>query len=218
MRSTNRGSTPIALVAVHVLAGCSLGRATPPMESYVLGGSPAGEAATGSGPSEGFTIGLRRLDLASYLATPAIVVRQGTNRMLISQSHRWVEDPGEGINRVIAGDLAAGSSVRAVDVAPWPARSAHDYLIQVHVTRFEGIAPEEPAASGGEAHVLASWEILRSPDGVVLARGVSEYREPGWSVGDYGELVSLLGAGVSALAADLTARIEMLDESQHGDR
>jgi hypothetical protein len=37
--------------------------------------------------------------------------------------------------------------------------------------------------------VLATWEIIRPLDGAVLARGVTDYRQRGWRVGDYAGLV-----------------------------
>ena len=65
--------------ALITAAGCfSLGRPTPPLEEYVLGGGARAEAAARARDTGGVTIGLRRLDLAPYLATTAIVVRRGS--------------------------------------------------------------------------------------------------------------------------------------------
>jgi uncharacterized lipoprotein YmbA len=203
MRKTMRTALilPLALLAV---AGCfRLSRDTPPLEQFVLGGTAAASTAAASADPTGVTIGVRRLDLASYLATPAVVIRRGAHQIEHSEFHRWAEDPGEGITRAVAGYLAAEPSIRAVDVAPWAAGSRHDYLVQLHIARFEGVAPADSGAVDGEAHLLATWEIIRPVDAAVLARGTTEHREGGWTVGDYAGLVTSLDRGLSGLATDL---------------
>lgn len=206
-RSIATGST-IPLV-LFLLVGCfSLGRDSPPLEQYVLGGDRTTAEARSSVQVDGLTIGLRRLDLEPYLATPAIVVRRGPRQIMTSDFHRWGEDPRDGINRAVARHLAARSSVRAVDVAPWAVRSSHDYLVKIHVSRFEGVSPEEATATDGEAHVLATWEIIRPASGEVLARGGTDYRVGSWTVGNYAHLVDLLDRGLDELTADLVSRLE----------
>lgn len=190
----------LALVPVAA-AGCSLGRSSPPLQQYVLGGGTRVESSAPANP-EGLVIGVRRLDIASYLAVPAIAVRQGS-RILHSEFHRWGEDLDEGINRAVARYLAAAGPIRAVDIAPWPTRSRYDHLVQLHVARFEGVLPDGATIGGGEAHLLANWEIIRHEDGAVLARGVTDYRAPGWKTGDYAGLVTLLDEGLRTLASDL---------------
>ncbi|HSJ10340.1 MAG TPA: PqiC family protein [Longimicrobiales bacterium] len=206
MRNTTRAARLMAMPAILMMAGCfSLGRDTPPLQQFVLGATPVANEGALSPDATGLTLGLRRLDLAAYLAMPSIVTRRGAHQVMVSEFHRWGEDPVEGINRALAGYLAATQPVRAVDVAPWPVRSGHAYLVQVHVTRFEGVAPADTLVMQGEAHVQASWEIHRPGDGIVLARGGTDYRGAGWRVGDYAGLVTLLDGGLNALARDLVA-------------
>jgi uncharacterized lipoprotein YmbA len=194
----------IGLFALTALTGCfSLSREEPRQQHYVLGGSALQETGPPAERLAGLTIGLRPLRLAAYLETLLIVVRQGPHQIRFSEFHRWGEDLGGGINRAVAGYLTARAPFQGVDVVPWPPQTQHDYLIQLHLLRFEGVAPEEPAASEGEVHLLATWEIIRQPDGAVLARGTTDYRERGWTVGDYAGLVTLLDAGVRVLSDDL---------------
>jgi uncharacterized protein len=206
-RSMLAGS--IVPLILFTLVGCfSLGRDSPALEQYVLGGDRTAAPASSPADVTGLTVGLRRLDLEPYLATPAIVVRRGDRQVTMSDFHRWGEDPRDGINRAVARHLAARPSVRAVDVAPWPVRSSHDYLVKVHVSRFEGVTPEELTATHGEAHVLATWEIIRPTSGEVLFRGTTDYRVGGWTVGDYAHLVALLDRGLDELAADLVLSLD----------
>jgi len=202
---------PILLVALVALTGCfSLSREVPPVRFYVLGGTwpatgtPAGLTDAPASPLAGRSIGLRQLQLAEYLATPLLVVREGPHQITFSEFHQWGEDLDGGINRAVAGYLAAGAPFQSVNVAPWQPQAQYDFLIQLHLSCFEGVAPE------GEAHLLAAWEIIRQRDGAVLARGTTDYRTPGWTVGDYDGLVALLDTGLGVLTNDLVASLGTL--------
>jgi uncharacterized lipoprotein YmbA len=192
------------------LAGCfSLARQEPPQRHYVLGdGAPVAESRSAAA-REGPTVGLRRLRLATYLEMPYVVVREGASEVAYSEYHRWGEPLGEGINRAVAGRLAARGGFRGVDTAPFPAQQRYDYLVQLHVERFEGVAPTGAVTGSaqGEAQLLATWEVIRQADGVVVARGATDHRAPGWRVGDYPDLVRLLGAGLDVLTADVARSI-----------
>lgn len=202
----------LGVLILALLPGCfSLGRTSPTLEQYVIGGGGTTQLEAPIASLDGVSVGIRRLDLADYLATPAIVVRRGSHEVLTSDFHRWGEDPAAGINRAVARHLAAAASFRAVDVAPWPVRTPHEYLIQLHVTRFEGVVPagasltvgETAGAVTGAAQVRASWEIIRQRDETVLARGDTEHVQEGWTVGDYAALVALLDEGLAVVARDV---------------
>jgi uncharacterized lipoprotein YmbA len=201
LRVVRTAGTLISTALLGVMGCVSLGRDAPALEQYVLSARTAPVARAPD--ASGMTIGLRRLDLAPYLATPSIVVRRGAHQIMVSDFHRWGEDLGEGINRTVASHLAAAASVRAVHVAPWPVGTRHDYLVQLHVTRFEGVA--DTLATEGHVQVLASWEIIRPPEGAVVAQGGTDYRRSGWRVGDYAGLVMLLEGGLDVLAGDLVS-------------
>jgi uncharacterized lipoprotein YmbA len=223
MRNHLRPTRLLAPVVLLVLAGCfKLSRESPRLQQYVLGGAStasAGESATTGatasastgatpvGPSAptraGLTIGLRRIDLASYLAVPAIVTRRGANELILSEFHRWGGDLDEAINRAVAGHLAGLPPVRAVEIAPWQAQTRHDFLLQLHVTHFEGVA--DSAATEGRVHLLAGWDIIRPLDGRVLVRGSTDDRTGTWRVGDYAGLVTGLDAALLRLARDVSA-------------
>jgi len=201
----------VCLTAMVGSSGCfGLNRGAPPLNHYVLGGGGSHQVAIPTGDPAGISIGLRRPQVASYLDTPLIVVRRGLHQIGFSEFHRWGEQLGGGIGRTVAGHLSAHASFSAVDLAPWGPRERHDYLIQIHLLRFEGQTSDEGAPAEGQAHVLATWEILRQADGAVLTRGTTDYRGDGWRVGDYPGLVTLLDAGLGVLAADLAAGIGRL--------
>ena len=193
------------ICALFTVAGCfTLARPTPPLEEYVIGEGRRAVAAAPAREVGGLTIGLRRLDLAPYLSTTAIVVRRGS-RIVTSGFRRWGEEPNAGIMRAVAVSLGAAPTILAVDVAPWPIQAQHDYLVQLHVSHLEGVAAEDLTATEGEVHVMASWEIIRSQDGTLVARGETDRREAGWKVGDYLGLVTRVDKGLTGIASDLAA-------------
>jgi uncharacterized lipoprotein YmbA len=215
----------------------SLSRGAPPPQHYVLGtgaataadrlaaerlaaervaadraaaaAAGADRATVAAGPP---VVGLRLPRLADYLSTPFIVVRRGDHQVEFTEYHRWGEDLGSAINRTVAGLLAERAPAHRVVTAPWPGGTPPAQVIQLQVLRFEGTAPETPERTTGEgatgqAHLLATWEILRASDGALLARGTTEVREDGWIVGDFGGLVRLLDRGLRRLADDLALNL-----------
>jgi uncharacterized lipoprotein YmbA len=210
-RKLQRSIGGFGILAVLALGGCSLGRGAPPPQHFVLGGEAAAESAPTSRPElGGVAVGVRRLRLASYLGSNFIVVRRG-NEMTVSEFNRWGEPLDAGISRAVAGYLTAGAPFAAVNVAPWPARTEHDYLIELNVLRFEGVAPADPLATAGAVHILTEWQILRPGDAVVVTRGTSDFRQAGWVVGDHGGLVELLNTGLRALSADLMTGVAAIE-------
>jgi len=208
VRKTRRMAGTLRLLgicALFTVTGCfRLAYPTPPVEEYVLGAAPSAVAAAPAREAGGLTIGLRRLDLAPYLSTTAIVVRRGS-RIVTSGFRRWGEEPSAGIMRAVAASLGAAPTILAVDVAPWPVQAQHDYLVQLHVSHLEGVAAEDLTATEGEVHVTASWEIIRLQDGTLVARGETDRREAGWKVGDYLGLVTRVDKGLTGIASDLAA-------------
>jgi uncharacterized lipoprotein YmbA len=206
------GRTILAVAAATFVAtGCfRLARTSPPVERYVLGGARITWTDERPRDSVALSIGVRRLDLAPYLATLAIVVRRADNEIITTGFHRWAESPGAGLNRAVSGYLAVAPLIRSVDVAPWPVRSEHDYLVQLHVTRLEGVTPAEAGATTGEAHFMARWEIQRPSDGALVARGATDHRAADWVINDYAGLVTRIDRGLVVLAQELVACLARL--------
>lgn len=200
----------LVLAVVLLQAACfKLSRESPPVQQFVLssavpiaGSAPTASAAATAGVSmTGQTLGLRRLDAAPYLAVPGIVVRRGLNEVVVSEFHRWGEHLEDGINRVVAENLTSVPPIQAVDVAPWRIGARHTFVVQLHVSRFEGVA--DSAATQGRVHMMANWDIISPRTGVVLVRGTSDDRGGVWRVGDYAGLVVGLDAALQRLANDI---------------
>lgn len=191
----------IAVLPLLATAACfSLSRNAPAVQHYVLSGARTALAAP-SPNAAGLAIGIRRMEIAPYLDTPLLVVRRGEHNIETSAFHRWGEDLGEGINHTVAAHLANNAPVKHVNIAPWAARTQHDYLVQLRVVRFEGVA--DSAASTAAVHVLTTWDIIRPLDGTLLVRGSTEYRDGRFPAGDYNALVGELNSALVKVASDL---------------
>lgn len=204
---------PILLLLLLTLSGCfSLSRSPRVQQHYVLGAGreTEGAALEDRTTAEAVVIGLRQPRLAEYLASPFMVVRRGTHRVEFSEVDRWGEDLARGISRTLARRMAARLPDHRVESAPWPPGARPEYVIQLSILRFEGVAPDDSLAATGEAHLLATWEILGSSDGAILGSGTTEVWSRSWTVGDFDELVNLLDAGVDTLAEELVLRLERL--------
>ncbi len=210
MRTHARIACLLMLVVPVALTGCvKLARESPKLQLYVLGdgtasGLPTTPAGAPSAGREAFRIGLRRVEMASYLSVPSVMMRRGANELIVSQFHRWGGDLEQGVNRAVAAYLAGSPRVRSVDVAPWTARARHDLLVQLHVTRFEGVVADS-VARDGRVHVKADWDIIRPFDGTVMVRGSTDDRGGAFRVGDYAGLVTGLDAALSRVVRDISA-------------
>ena len=199
----------VLLLTLTAVAGCfSLGRDAPTQRHFVLGATGLIAPESQAEELAGIAIGLRQLQIADYLESPLIVVRRGPHQITFSEFNRWGEDLGGGINRAVAGYLARRAAFENIDIVPWPPRTEHDYLIQLHLLRFEGLAPESMIDSDGAAHLLVNWEIIAQMDGTVLARGRTDYQAVDWQVGDYESLVTMLDVGLRELSDDLIAGLQ----------
>jgi len=209
MRIPTRYVRLMAIAIPFGLAGCfKLARESPRLKLYALGGGsavamPTATVGATTAARGSLTIGLRRLELASYLSVPAVMMRRGANQLEASDFHRWGGELDESITRAVGAYLAGSPPVRAVDVAPWPSRVRHDFLVQLHVSRFEGVA--DSAATDGRVHLRAGWDIIQPLDGAVLVRGTTDDRGGTFRVGDYAGLVSGLDASLLRLARDISA-------------
>ena len=172
--------------------------------------------------TSGWVLGLRRLRLASYLDTPTIVTRLGPHEVHFAEFHRWGEDVPHAINRTVARHLVSAPSIARADVVPWTDRARHDYLVQLHVLRFEGVVPDtlttddDPddvqglryVGETGAARMVARWEVVNPTTEAVLHQGTTDRRIDGWTIGRYGDLVQHLDTALQALAGDLARAID----------
>ena len=208
------------VLVLIILQGCV--NLKPPESTtrfYVLGARDHAEATSSFvKESSGISVGLRRLRLASYLDTPYIVLRHGTNEVSFAENHRWGEDLQKAINRTIETHLHSHASIGRIDVAPWPINTPHDYVIQIQVLQFEGqtdapVEEEMPIVledQNVQVHLVANWQIINPSTNDVVHQEKTDVLLGGWSTDIYSNLVTGLDHTLKAMAADMVAALEKL--------
>src|SRR5690606_1710675 len=78
------------------------------------------EADSEGDSASGSVVGMARLSVARYLDSPGIAVREGANRIMYSQSHRWAESLEYGVARLLVEALQREPAVKRV--VAYPAR------------------------------------------------------------------------------------------------
>jgi hypothetical protein len=185
---------------------------------YLLGSDLTGDTAAAE--ATGLRLGLRKPRLPEYLDAPTIVTRRGPNEIHFAEFHRWGEELGPAINRVLALNLEDQPGIQSAEVVPWPRGAAFDYVIQLRVLRFEGVGPAPPGPDAdddvpvpeGHAQMIVGWTILGPEGDTVRTRGLTRHREEGWPVSDFGDLVAKLDTSLVVLAEDIRRRLETLSQ------
>jgi uncharacterized lipoprotein YmbA len=211
----------IGLVGL-LAAGCvRLLEPRPSNTRYYLLGSHLATDTTANTATDGLRIGLRKPRLAEYLDTPTLAVRRGPNEVNFSEFHRWGEDLGVSLNRVVALNLERQPGIQSTEVVPWPRGTSFDYVVQLHILRFEGVgpAPPGPDADGdtppprGHSQTTVAWTVLTPDSDDVIARGWTRDRRGDWPVTDHADLVAKLDASLVVLAEDIGRRLRALADS-----
>jgi uncharacterized lipoprotein YmbA len=148
MRTHARIACLLTLVVPVALPGCfKLARESPKLRLYVLGdgsasGLPTPPAGAPSAAREAFRIGLRRVEMASYLSVPTVMIRRGTHELIVSQFHRWGGELDQGVNRAVGAYLADAADE---DVHVVAARALEDHVLAREV-HFRHLIPSKSRA------------------------------------------------------------------------
>jgi uncharacterized lipoprotein YmbA len=207
----------LAVIVVLVATSCVRLPSPNPVNTqhYLLGNTPPAAPAT---TTTGLRVGLRKPDLADYLDNRPLVVRRGKNEIHFANLHRWGEDLGPAINRVVGLNLETQPGIESVDVVPWPQGAAFDHVVRLRVLRFEGVGPRPPGPDAdddapvpeGHSQMTVSWTVFGPEGDSVQARGRTEHRVDGWPVTDYADLTSKLDTSLVVLAEDLREHLSSL--------
>jgi len=182
------------------VSGCNVIPAaqTDPTKFYVLSAPTGGAISTlPRSDNRSVRLGLRNLDVATYLKDPQIVVRTGSNEVQLQDYARWAEPLQAGITRLLREQLASTPGVTRVDVQPFPLDQDLDFVVAVSVLHCEGAAG---GAEGKGARFEASIRI--STGGTtpqVVARKVYVAPDAAWDGRNFDALARLLSADVQGL-------------------
>jgi len=176
---------------------------------YLLESRLESESAAPSPPE--LRVGLRKPRLPDYLDTPTIVTRHGDNEIRFSEFHRWGEDLGTALNRVVGLNLEAQPGIASAEVVPWPQGATFDYGVQLRVLRFEGVGPPPPGPDAdddapvptGHSEVTVAWTLFGPEGDDIRTQGRTQHRIDDWPVTDYAALVSRLDSSLVVLSKDI---------------
>ncbi len=184
-----------------VYGGCA---ATRPPAYYLL------EPAAQTGESDRtrqvcVTIGMRPVEVPSYLDRRQIMVRTGRNELAISEFNQWAEPLKENITRVVAQNLESLTCADVVEATSAGRSRPVDYRLQVRVNRLEG-------SLGGQAVLDAEWSIVEARDRRVVASRRSRLATPVRGK-DYASLVSAHSELVAGLSREMGRAVAALPDA-----
>jgi uncharacterized lipoprotein YmbA len=193
-------------LCLFLLSACNV--VPPPQGDYtrffLLSAPPLPQGAVAAAP-HGLRLGLHSVDLAEYLRSRSIAVRQGANELSLDDYNRWGEPLDAGIARVLRINLAAAPNVGSVLAQPFPLDGDRDYDIAVTVLHCEGV---RSGGGRGAAHFSAIAEITSGgPNPKVIAHLNYSAPDSKWDGRDYAELAAGLSGAVSGLAHEIAAAL-----------
>lgn len=166
---------------------------------YVLTGGLTPPAAEADPASGGVTLGVRDIELASYLDSRALVVRLGANELAYQDYALWAEPLDQGIARLLRAQLLASPNISRVHVHPLPFSEPRDFEVAIRLLRCEGVREED----GAVARFSALIEIISTADQEVVSRKLFTAPDVPWDGQDHGTLVAALSEAAQHLAAEV---------------
>ena len=139
----------LAFTAMLLLAGCAT---TPPSSFYTLTPLPAAAGSAGDVSSGDIAVGLGPVSFPLFLDRPQIVTRDGANRLVVDEFHRWGGSVQDDFLRVWGENLAYLLGGSRVALFPSESRMALDYRVPAEVLAFEGTAD-------GKAVLKVRWSV-----------------------------------------------------------
>lgn len=195
MTQTQRVTTVLLLLGL--LAGCG---SSPPINYYVLS-AHKGTMPGGSSPS----VGVGPIAIPEYLNRDNLVTNREGNTLAVATSDRWAEPLTDGIQRVLAINLAGQLNTQNIRLHPWHQEQAPDYGVRINLLKLD--AGEE------EATLAAEWLVYRPKSKGVVSRQLSRLQQP--FTGDSVK-TEQIAAAYSQLLFGLSEVIAAAIQSDHG--
>jgi uncharacterized lipoprotein YmbA len=185
----------LVLAPLWLVTGCNLLPEPAPDNAryYVL---TARDGTAAAPEADQPRVGLRPVEIASYLRNKAVAERRGASEVSFSRDARWAEPLEAGITRILRERIATRVRVAA---HPFPAQAERDFDVTVRVLAADG--------REGGVNFEAVFEITRAGgEGGWLVRRNFRAAGSAWD-GDYGRLAAVLGEAVAALADEIVAAL-----------
>lgn len=191
------------LVLVLLTAGCAR---TAPVSHYQLSAMDDEITAAGTNVLESSMIGIGPVRLPEYLDRPQIITRLDSNRLLLADSHRWIEPLADNLSRVIRENLSILLGSEQFLIHPWSLTAPPDYQVIIEVVRFEG-------GESGAACLETVWSIRDGQGQTLLPPHRGRYRTAA-AGRDHDAVVAALSRTIARFSEDIARRLTLL----HQDR
>lgn len=193
--------------AAVVFTGCNVipPPAPDPTRYFVLSDAAPTDAPIARA-ADGLIVGLRTLDLPSYLKSRSIIVRNNANEVAYQDYARWAEPLDAGLGRTVRLRLQDAENVTRVYREPFPFDLDRDYDLAVRIVRCEGAVTK----GQGKARLAAAFEIINVPENRVVVRRFFNAPEAAWDGHDFGALARLLSEAALALGDAIDAELAKL--------
>jgi len=172
---------------------------TPPSRFYALSAMDGEDVPIGKAATE-IRVGVGPVGLPDYLDRPQIVIRQGANRLIVDEFHRWGGTLEEELLRILTenlGRLLGSDRVRIYSEE----LDTPDCRVRLNLQRFEGVDHRA-------ALLKASWAIVEPRTNRPLKTREGLFRAP--AADEYDSLVNAMSAALAVLSREIAADIESL--------
>jgi hypothetical protein len=221
--TSGRACFSLGLALTAAVAGCNVIPAaqSDPTKFYILS-APLGREAeshanatalpSADNPSAAkkVRLGLKTVEVASYLKGPEMVVRSGSNEVTMQEYARWAEPIQAGVTRLLREQLAGAANVARIDVQPFPLDQARDFDIAVTILHCEGATGgSEGRGARFEASIRISTAGL-TPE--LVARKIYTAPAAAWDGQNFDKLALLLSADVQELGAAILEAVPAVEQ------
>jgi uncharacterized lipoprotein YmbA len=157
--------SPLLLALVFSLTATLSGCGSSPRNNYYLLTAQQTAAPVGETPA----LGIGPIEIPGYLDRANLVYNQQGNKLQVSDSENWAEPLQNGIERVLALNLASLLNTQNVRIFPWNPQRGPNYGIKVNVLTLD--------ANKDEATLTAEWLVYRPEGGETLIRRISHLQQ-----------------------------------------
>ena len=194
-------------IASFAFEGCALLRPhADPTRFYVLTVPSAPLKSAVGGDFKRWRVGLRPVEVESYLRTKFIVVRTGTNEIHFADFDRWAEPLDQGISRVLKETLGSAQNVESVALNSHGDASL-DYEVTIQILACHGMRVPTGKSS---IRFAATWEVQAvGTNSIEIKRGSFTADAADWDGNNYSQLATQLSAAVAVAGKTLAADLPM---------
>ena len=193
----NRIARWLAAAALVSLLGCAQ---VTPTRFYTLSSVLAAPGETDARPDGDLAVGVSAVTLPDYLNRPQLVIRDGSNRVVLSDFANWIEPLQSMFARTLAENLSILLGTDDVLTLPQRRPFQPDYQVDVEVARFD-------TDTAGHAVLDARWWLLGPRGDRVLHQARTTLVEPTAS-DDRAAAARALSQALGALSREIAAAIE----------